>query len=56
MAGPEIFFNSTAGLEILLGYRQNIISIENSLPESNLKNNKKGFQISIGFQLHLEKN
>ncbi len=55
MAGPEIFFNTSAGLEILLGYSQNISSIENSLPESNSNINKKGLQISIGFQLHLEK-
>jgi hypothetical protein len=56
MAGPEVFFNSSAGLEILLGYSQNISSIENSLPEANSNINKKGLQISIGFQLHLEKN
>jgi hypothetical protein len=56
MAGPEIFFNSSAGLEILLGYSQKITSIERSIPENNFKMNKKGFQISVGFQLHLEKN
>lgn len=53
MGGTEVFFNSTAGLEILLGYTQKIISIENS--PSALNNNKKGFQVSIGFTLHLEK-
>jgi hypothetical protein len=54
MAGPEIFFNTTAGIEVLLGYTQRITSIENSPGEFN--SNKKGFQVSIGFQLHLEKN
>jgi hypothetical protein len=55
MAGPEIFFNTTAGMEILLGYTQRITSIENSTAAGNFNNNKKGFQVSIGFQLHLEK-
>ena len=53
MGGTEIFFNTVAGLEILLGYTQKITSIENSPGEFN--SNKRGFQASIGFQLHLEK-
>lgn len=53
MGGTEVFFNSTAGMEILLGYSQKISSIENSPPAAT--NNEKGFQVSIGFQLHLEK-
>lgn len=53
MAGPEIFFNTVAGIEILLGYTQKIISIENSPNESY--SNKKGLQLSIGLTLHLEK-
>lgn len=53
MAGPEIFFNTVAGIEILFGYTQKIGSIENSPGE--FTSNKKGFQASIGFQLHLEK-
>lgn len=53
MGGTEIFFNSTAGMEILLGYNQKILSIENSPDE--FINHKNGFQVSIGFTLHLEK-
>lgn len=53
MAGTEFFFNSTAGLEILLGYKNQIASIENS--PSAYNRNSKGFQVSIGFTLHLEK-
>jgi hypothetical protein len=53
MGGPEIYFNTTAGIEILLGYTQKIISTENSPGEFN--SNMKGFQVSIGFQLHLKK-
>ncbi len=54
MAGTEIFFNTSAGLEILLGYSDKIFSIENSPGE--FSNEKKGFQVSVGFVLHLEKN
>jgi hypothetical protein len=54
MGGTEIFFNPTAGIEILLGYTQKMVSIENS--PSALSNNKKGFLASVGFTLHLEKN
>lgn len=53
MAGTEVFFNSTAGLEILFGYTQNVLSIENSADEFIYK--KSGFLVSIGFTLHLEK-
>ena len=51
--GPEIFFNSSVGLEILLGYKATTLSIENSPYEFSLIN--KGFLISVGFQIHLEK-
>ena len=53
MGGTEIFFNSTAGMEILLGYTKKTVSIENS--PGAFTNNKSGFQVSIGFTLHLEK-
>ena len=53
MGGTEIFFNQTAGIEILLGYVQRVVSIENSPGAYN--NTKSGFQVSIGFTLHLEK-
>ncbi len=54
MAGTEVFFNSTAGLEILVGYKNQVTTIDNS--PSAFSSNKNGFQVSIGFQLHLEKN
>ena len=53
MGGTEVFFNGTAGMEILLGYSQKIMSIENSPGAFN--SNKKGFQAAIGVTLHLEK-
>lgn len=53
VAGTEIFFNTITGMEFLLGYTQRVTSVENSPGES--RSNKKGFQVSIGFQLHLEK-
>ena len=54
MVGPEVFFNSSVGLEILLGYSQKKMSINNSPDQFN--SNKKGFQVSAGFQIHLQKN
>lgn len=53
MGGTEVFFNTSAGFEILIGYAQKITSLENSPSASN--SNKKGFQASIGLTLHLEK-
>jgi hypothetical protein len=54
MGGIEAFFNSSVGIEVLLGYSQKVITIDNSL--SSLNSNKRGFQTSIGFQFHLVKN
>lgn len=52
MAGPEIFFNSTAGVEILLGYKASKESMNGSYdPHTDMR---KGFQVSIGFQVHLK--
>jgi len=53
-AGIEAFFNSTAGIEILIGYYQTTITIDNT-PSISFIDTKKGFQVSIGFQLHLIK-
>ncbi len=53
MAGTEVFFNSTVGLEILLGYKNQIATFDNS--PSAYSSNRLGFQVSIGFQFHLEK-
>lgn len=49
MGGAELFFNSTAGLEVLLGYYDNT----EKFSDGNKRRN--GFQVSIGFQLHLIK-
>jgi hypothetical protein len=48
--GPVIYFNSVVGLEFLLGYynRREVVS-------SSYETEQKSFQISIGFQIHLEK-
>ncbi len=45
LAGPVIFINSSLGLEVLIGY------------SSNMENGeyKKGIQIGLGLQIHLEK-
>lgn len=53
MAGTELFFNSSVGLEILLGYKNQLVTFDNS--PSAYSSNRKGFQTSIGFQFHLEK-
>jgi len=47
-----VFFNTSVGLELLLGYyhRKEVIK-ENE----EFVTNQKGFQISIGFAIHLEK-
>jgi hypothetical protein len=51
--GPVIYFNSTVGLEFLLGYynRKEDITINTN---SDFVTQQKGFQIGIGFQIHLE--
>lgn len=54
MVGAEVFFNSSVGLELLLGYKNQITTFENS--PSAFSNNRKGFLTSIGFHFHLEKN
>lgn len=53
-AGIEAFFNSTAGIEILLGYYNKVISIDDNTTGA-FNDTKKGFQVSVGFQLHLIK-
>lgn len=54
-AGTEIFFNSSVGIEFLFGYSGKKLSIEDSESVINMSSNSHGFQMSIGFQLHLEK-
>lgn len=50
LAGPVVFFNSSVGLEFLLGYSY---SMEDA--EMYQKEVRSGFQIAVGFQIHLEK-
>ena len=50
LVGPVIYFNSSVGIEFLLGY-----SYSKEDAEQANKEIKKGFQIGIGFQIHLEK-
>jgi len=54
MCGSEVFFNTTAGIEILIGYSKKIVSINNSPGE--FKSTKSGVLVSIGLQFHLQKN
>lgn len=52
LAGPELFFNSCVGMEVLLGYKMDNQKMDNPIIPSYKEN---GFQLSIGFQIHLEK-
>src|SRR5690606_38139069 len=51
MTGVEVFFNSSVGLELLIGYVNRVITINGDNGDSS---NRKGFQTSIGFHFHLE--
>lgn len=53
LAGPEIFFNPTVGIEILLGYQVSKEIKKNT--DNPYTMNQKGFQIAVGFQIHLGK-
>ena len=53
MAGPELFFNSSVGMEILIGYNYKKSTVK--YPEAPNLDIRNGFQTSIGFKLHLEK-
>lgn len=52
LVGPEIFFNSSVGMEVLLGYKTYNQKMVESFYTSYIEN---GFQIAVGFQIHLEK-
>ncbi|HRF25154.1 MAG TPA: hypothetical protein PLR98_13355 [Chitinophagaceae bacterium] len=53
MAGPEIFFNTAVGMEFLVGYMHQSMSITES--QSGFVHKKDGVFMSIGFQFHLIK-
>lgn len=50
--GPEIFFNSSVGFELLVGYKTSTQKMDNP---NNVSITKNGFQVGVGFQIHLEK-
>ena len=52
LAGPELFFNSAIGMEVLVGYKMYNNKKDNPNKTSAVHD---GFQVSIGFQIHLEK-
>jgi len=51
LVGPVIYFNTSVGLEFLLGYYSTTETIKQS--GDNITK-QSGFQISLGFQIHLE--
>jgi hypothetical protein len=51
LTGPVIYFNSSIGIELLVGYNRSKI-----LNKDNISNLNKGFLATIGFQIHFEKN
>lgn len=53
-AGTVIFFNSSIGLEFLVGYYSRKEVMPLTTPGETIIN-QKGLQIGIGFQIHLEK-
>jgi hypothetical protein len=50
LTGAEIFFNSSCGVEFLIGYRSKYEDIKGATGYSD---KKKGLQFGIGFHLHL---
>lgn len=50
LAGPIIYFNTTVGIEFLMGYSYSKEDVEQANKEV-----RKGFQIGVGFQIHLDK-
>lgn len=50
LAGPVIYFNTSVGLEFLIGY-----STQKEELKTVNKNSSSGFAINIGFQIHLIK-
>jgi hypothetical protein len=51
MTGPVIYFNTVVGIEFLFGYTSKKENIKGVYVD-----NRKGFEIAAGFQIHLEKN
>ena len=53
LVGPVIYLNTSVGLEFLVGYYSTTETIKQTDP---ITSKEKGFQLSVGFQIHLEKN
>ena len=53
MAGSEIFFNTSVGIEFLLGYLYQKDTKDGT--QNGYEYMKKGFNVSVGFQIHLTK-
>lgn len=51
MTGPEFYFNSSVGIELLIGYS----SRKDSFYDIGQSQYYRGFLTTIGFQIHLEK-
>lgn len=52
MVGPELFLNSSLGIEFLVGY---LISDRKKGNELGFDSNRRSFLASVGFQFHLKK-
>lgn len=53
--GQAIYFNSTVGMEFLIGYQSQQEKLTSLNNESNYSSIKKGLLVSVGFQIHLTK-
>ena len=51
--GPVIYLNTSVGLEFLVGYYSTTETIKQT---DAITTKQNGFQLGIGFQIHLEKN
>lgn len=51
--GPEIYFNSSVGMNLLVGYTNSKRNMDNN---SSVSNSTNGLQVAIGFQIYLQKN
>ena len=52
LVGPEIFFNSSVGMNLLVGYTYSKRNMDNN---SYVSNSTNGFQVAISFQIYLQK-
>jgi hypothetical protein len=55
LVGPVIYFNSSVGLEFLLGYKYNSEKLNDFDGNPDISDRSKGFFMGIGFQIHLQK-